>query len=676
MRLCVFFFLFAVMSVAEERTAMTAEDVARLGAVGEIAVSADGKAIAYLKYVPALPFKEKSESTRTELWVWDEEYGNRPFVTGSVHISNLQWRPGTKPLEMSYLAKRFDDKHSSLYCIPLNGGESKKILSSETGIKDYAWHPSGQKVAYLAKPKSDSSIENMKSQGFNQEIYEESVLPVQLFVKEFGRDGKASQIALEGTASELNWSPDGAHLSVAVAPKNLIDHHYMYRRLHLIDASNHKIIWKLEAFGKLGKTFWAPDSAHIAFISGIDQHDPSAGRVFVVNVASSQVIKGFVSYPGQVEDLAWKDANTLYFLGSIGTESEVAEWSFNSKAISNRQTLKGLASSNFDLAGDGSLLAFTADSPSHPKELFTWNRKTDPVRVTKINPWLDSIAFGKQDVITYKARDGVEVQAMLIYPVNYKEGVRYPLIVTVHGGPEAHYSNGFLTRYSSPGQVAAGQGYFVLYPNYRGSTGRGLAYSKMSQGDAAGKEFDDLVDGVDALIEKGLVDGESVGITGGSYGGYATAWCSTYYSDRFAAGVMFVGISNKISKAGTTDIPDEETLVHALSRPWEKWDFFLERSPVFHVEKAKTPLLIMHGKEDPRVHPGQSMELYRHVKTLGQTPVRLVFYPGEGHGNRKSAARYDYNLRMMRWFNHFLKEKNVEKPGLDLVYPLGETKTP
>jgi dipeptidyl aminopeptidase/acylaminoacyl peptidase len=219
--------------------------------------------------------------------------------------------------------------------------------------------------------------------------------------------------------------------------------------------------------------------------------------------------------------------------------------------------------------------------------------------------------------------------------------------------------------------MAAARGMAVFYPNYRGSTGRGRAFSKLSQGDPAGKEFDDLVDGVDHLIATGLVDAGKVGVTGGSYGGYATAWCSTRYSDRFAAGVMFVGISNKTSKSGTTDIPDEEFLVHALRRTWdspEDWQFFLERSPVYHAGKHATPLLIMHGKSDPRVHPSQSMELYRQLKVRNQAPVRLVFYPGEGHGNTKAAARYDYNLRMLQWFEHYLQGQGGTMPGTALNY--------
>jgi len=142
--------------------------------------------------------------------------------------------------------------------------------------------------------------------------------------------------------------------------------------------------------------------------------------------------------------------------------------------------------------------------------------------------------------------------------------------------------------------------------------------------------------------------------------------------DRFAAGVMFVGISNKISKVGTTDIPDEEYLVHARKRPWDNWQFFLERSPVYHAGKGKTPLLILHGSDDPRVNVGQSREMYRHLKLRGKAPVRLVFYPGEGHGNRLAAARYDYNLRAMRWLEHYLKGSGGEPPSWEIDYEFPE----
>lgn len=278
--------------------------------------------------------------------------------------------------------------------------------------------------------------------------------------------------------------------------------------------------------------------------------------------------------------------------------------------------------------------------------------------------------LGKQEVITYKTRDGqYEIDGMLIYPVNYQAGTRVPVITVVHGGPEAHYSNGWLTAYSMPGQMAAARGYAVFYPNYRGSTGRGTAFTYSSQGDMAGKEFDDIVDGIDYLIAQGIADKNRIGVTGGSYGGYASAWMSTYYSDRFAAAVMFVGISNNLSKWGTSDIPDELYYVHARERIWDNWQGMLERSPIYYVDRSQTPILIMHGAEDTRVHPAQSMELYRHLKVRKpEVPVRLIYYPNEGHGNIRSGSRYDYNLRMLQWFDTYLKtgDRTATMPSLDL----------
>ena len=278
--------------------------------------------------------------------------------------------------------------------------------------------------------------------------------------------------------------------------------------------------------------------------------------------------------------------------------------------------------------------------------------------------------FAKQEVIKYKARDGLELEGILIRPLNEEKGKRYPLVLNVHGGPEAHYSNGWITNYNALGQVAAAKGMAVFYPNYRGSTGYGVEFSMKGQKDAGGKEFDDLIDGVDHLVKMGLVDDKKVGITGGSYGGYATAWGPTYYSHRFAAGVMFVGISDWISCSGTTDIPQEMFLVHHRKWLWDDWDYFAKASPIKHLDKAKTPLLIMHGKADPRVNPGQSLEMYRHLKVRNQGPVRLVLYPGEGHGNRRAASRLDYNIRSLQWMEHYLKGPGGAMPALEIDYGL------
>jgi len=322
----------------------------------------------------------------------------------------------------------------------------------------------------------------------------------------------------------------------------------------------------------------------------------------------------------------------------------------------------------------GNVMVGIASSDKHPREVM--NLSDNKIsRLTHLNPWLNKIKMPKQQTISYQARDGLELQGVLIYPINYKKSRRYPMIMMIHGGPERHISDDWIDRYTYPVKYAASHGFMVFLPNYRGSTGRGVEFSKLSQADYAGSEFNDLVDAITHLSDIGLVDKDKVGITGSSYGGYASAWAATALSEHFAASVMFLGISDQISKFGTTDVAKEIYNTHARNYPWEKWQWMLERSPIYHTDKAKTPLLIMHGDSDTRVHPSQSMELYRYIKTRTDTPVRLVFYPDEGHGNKNNAAQLDYSMRLMRWMEFYLKgrKKGKKLPPYEII-PIDQQK--
>ena len=370
---------------------------------------------------------------------------------------------------------------------------------------------------------------------------------------------------------------------------------------------------------------------------------------------------------------AWH-GERLVFLVAEGVGTWIGEIAADGSGRKTILAAGGPIWSGLSLADDGAT-ALVGSTSEHPDELFhlvAGSGAPEPRRLTDSNPWLAEVELAPQEAVRYPARDGLEIEGLLIRPLGEEPGRRYPLVMIVHGGPEAHFSNGWITNYSRPGQALAARGFAVFYPNYRASTGRGVAFSKLDHKDLAGKEFDDLVDGVDYLIASGLVDGEKVGVTGGSYGGFATAWCATYYSERFAAGVMFVGISNNTGKLGTSDIPVELYQVHSRKWPWTDWQFFLERSPVYYVEKAHTPLLIAGGDADPRVHPSQNLQLYRYLKLIGKAPVRLVTYPGEEHGNRRAASRLDFSLRLVRWMEHYLQGPGGEPPPPEIDYEEAE----
>ncbi|MBX3744531.1 MAG: S9 family peptidase [Verrucomicrobiae bacterium] len=660
-----------VLSAPQPVDTLNPEHIAEMRSVGEVALSPDGRHVAFTRSVPRRPGVDEDGEAWVELWVLDiDPARERPFITGKVNVQSVGWTRDGR--HVAFLAKRGDDTHRSLHLIPIDGGEARRALSLASDISSYAFAPDGQRVAVLAAEPEDETRKKLKEKGFKQEIYEEDWRFTRVWLGQpFAETNPPpAALALTGSVRSVRWSPSADRLAVAVSPTPSVDDGFMRQQILIVGAStNAPVLARVDHAAKLQTFEWNPDGTQLALITGEDLHDPSAGRLMVVSARGGRPRDLLPNLEAEVSHLAWSAPDQIVYVTGQGALSHLARVGLQPGAAPvslhgpGRPIIAG-----FSLSADGSRAALAAHTPAHPAEVFTVSLDVPaaPVRRTDSNPWLAGLRLAPQEIVRHRARDGLDIEGILIRPLQARAGTRYPLILAVHGGPEAHVSDGWVTSYSLPGQVAAARGFAVFYPNYRGSTGRGVPFSKLGQGDAAGREFDDLVDGVDHLITIGLVDRARVGVTGGSYGGYATAWCSTRYSDRFAAGVMFVGISDKISKFGTTDIPDEEYLVHARKRPWEDWRFQLERSPIYHAGNSRTPLLILHGAADPRVHPAQSLEMYRHLKLRSQAPVRLVLYPGEGHGNRRAAARYDYHLRMLRWFEHYLQGPGGAMPPYDL----------
>ncbi|MEX0721091.1 MAG: S9 family peptidase [Balneolaceae bacterium] len=638
---------------------LSSEQVSNIQSVGSVYLSADGNTAAYTLTVPADPFEE-NVAPSTHLYLMDvESEESRPFITG-INVSGVAFRPDNNSI--TYLHKKEDDETQSLYEVSLEGGEPQKLFAFETNISGYEWAADGNHIVFRAEQPTEEADSLLP---YSPELYEENLINTWAYIQNVAMEGHAPhRIPAAGSVYAAHWSPDQQKLAIAIAPTPLVDDFYMSQKVLVIDHESGLVQAEADHEGKLGQIAWSPDGEKLAIIAAANINDPIAGRLKIVNPETGEADLLMEDFKGMFGQVEWIDNNTLNYLASRGVWSEFGI--INSDGTqgdviveTGGPILKGFAHSN-------GTYVFDVSTPDHPDELYLMEEnKNSPQRITNSNPWLDDVELSNQELFTYTTSDGFEIEGLLMYPLNYQEGMRYPLINVIHGGPEAHFSNGWLTSYSMPGQIAAGEDYVVFYPNYRGSTGRGMEFAMSSQGDLGGAEFDDIVEGVDHLIETGLVDEDKVGVTGSSYGGYATAWMSTYYSDRFAAGVMSVGVSNNLSKWGTSDIPEELYQVHARKRIWDDYQGYLERSPIYYADQAETPLLILHGKEDTRVDPGQSHELYRHIKTRTDTPVKLVLYPGEGHGNRRATSQFDFNLRMMHWFNQYLKGGD-ERPGTEI----------
>ncbi|WP_371372174.1 S9 family peptidase [Thalassotalea aquiviva] len=664
--------LFAITAALSSGQAMandtiSIDDIPNIEHVLQNAVSPSGDYVAFTRKLAPELYVDKDSNSFSELYIVDSKGNERPFITGKVNVSRLEWSPDGQFIY--FLAKQGEDKFTALYRIPFNGGESQKVMAlKETSISSYDISPKGDKIALLAMPAKDKSEKTLQELGFKAEVYEMGLDNKQLFVTDLAINDKP--LALEAFdinayVADMNWSEDQDKLLVKTQPTALIDDTYTKSQWHVMDLASSKFTLSLSTEGKLNQAEFSPSGDYIAIIGAEDKHDPSAGRLFLANTNSGEVSDWIPNFKGHVSDIEWSNKkDQLNFIAQVNTESVVASIKPGTSTYDTIVKPGTFIASNLTISDSDKTMMVNGHTAKHPNEVFMV-RDNKVTKLTDSNPWLANKRFAKQETISLKARDGVELDGVLVYPLDYKEGTRYPLIMQVHGGPEAHEKNGWVTAYSKPGQMGAARGYAVFYPNYRGSTGKGVAYSKLGQNDYAGAEFNDLVDMKNHLVEMGVVDSKRVGITGGSYGGYASAWGATKLTEHFAASVMFVGISNQLSKFGTTDISNEMHLVHARSYPWDKWQYYLERSPIYWAHQSKTPLLIMHGKADPRVHPAQSMEMYRYMKVQGKD-VRLVYYPGEGHGNRRAAAQYDYSLRLMRWMDNYLIEGNKDMPEYEL----------
>ncbi|XBQ17259.1 MAG: S9 family peptidase [Oceanicaulis sp.] len=652
-----------VAGAASAQQPMEIADLFEIRQASSAALSPDGRHVAYTVFEPRnIVAGDEDGSGDVELHVAFGPNQSRAFITGEGRVGAVDWTPDGQAL--TFLARRDGDSATSLYRIAFGGGEAEKVLSHDSSIQSYVIAPDGETVYFIALPKADSARQAFRNRGFRANVYEEGGVFAEVWRASLDSDADPVSLGLEGNASDLVLSEDGRRLAVAIAPTTLVDDSLMERRWTIVDAASGETVSVIDTEGKIGPAAFSPDGSELAFIAGADRADPTAGTLHVANVASGAFRAIAREAEQHVSDLAWVDRNSIMVLAETGLDSALVTYNTNGREES-REAYDGFVLGSFDRSDNGRIAAI-ADAARHPRELYAGRSPSRLERWTSLNPQLDQIAFGDQRGFEFTARDGERIEGVLVTPQGEAPEGGWPLIMTVHGGPEARDANGWVTGYSRLGHIAAGDGMAVFYPNYRGSTGRGERFAKLDHLDAPGDEFNDLVDAIGALSEAGIVNPDKVGITGGSYGGFASAWGATVASEHFVASAPFVALTDLISFYGTTEIPIEMVDVHFMTNPWDDWTMYLEKSPTFNAPGSTTPTLILHGEEDTRVDPSQSYILYRMLKMTSEAPVRLVTYPGEGHGNRNAAAQFDYAHRVLRWMTHYLQGPGGEPPAADL----------
>lgn len=289
-------------------------------------------------------------------------------------------------------------------------------------------------------------------------------------------------------------------------------------------------------------------------------------------------------------------------------------------------------------SSEGGLFAFAFTAKDRPQEVYLVDGNGEAKKLTDVNSHLSGLRSYDSKMVKWKSTDGVEPYGLFR---NAGEGA--PLVVVVHGGPTSASTENFMD-YST---LLMGAGFSVFLPNYRGSTGKGRKYAELNRGDMGGMDFKDIMEGLDYVLENEPVDRDRIFITGGSYGGFISAWAVTQ-TDRFAASASLFGIVDWISFHGVSSLATWDS-IHYDQDPYA-FDRFLKFSAIRYVENVKTPILLMHGIEDPYVPVGQYYQFYRALKDKGKE-ARLLLFPREGHGFREKKHFEMYITEMIRWFN-------------------------
>ena len=653
-----FLLLFINLTIVFADKPITAKDIINLEYVSQPVINIGGTRIAYVKTVP--PSKDsKRRSSYREIWVTDIDGTNQRKFTSSPNNSwSPQWTPNGN---LSFLSTRKAyHKSTQVYTIPTDGGEAIPLTNHSVGIGSYKWSPNGRWIAFTSRDRESIELQTMKKNGLDMIVMGENQLYNRLWIYDVESKTYETIFRQDLNVSLFEWSPDSKFIIFQAAEKVNTDLEYLESSIYLVKTPSGNPRKITETPGKLSSMSISPNSDQLAFLGATSYNDPLAQSIFILNIKNGESKLVTPDFKESFVDVEWIDDQTVIGLSQRGTKTVLStifltenlpEEVFNQNDILAPQQII----STFSFHKYTKQLVITANSNLHPNELYVGlynSRKMK--RITFSNSSLTDIQLSKQETISWKARDGKTIEGVLTYPLVYRDGKRYPLILQIHGGPEGVSLDGWNTRATYPVQLLAANGYFVLEPNYRGSAGRGVAYSKLDHDDLGGEEFNDVLKGIDHLIKKGFVDKNQVGTGGWSYGGYFSALAATKYSNRFKASMVGAGLTNMISFMGTTDIPYEMSVVH-----WNQWWFdnqelHWDRSPLSHINKAGTPTLVIHGLRDERVHPEQGMQLWQALK-IKNVDTELVLYPREPHGIIERPHQLDYMERLINWYKKYVK---------------------
>lgn len=643
--------------------------------LSDVQLSCDNRTALFVASEPKFQDKEKKGLSLSRIYKTSVGTQEATLFSAPDHCS-LQPRWSPKGPWIAFLSDRNGTKN--LYLIHGEGGEARALTTGDKEVQTFAWSPDGQKIAFVRADKTEKEKKRTKtslSYTYQQNISVNRLWVIDVFSSDLAAIPLTSDAyCVRGTGdfgtalAEFDWSIDSREITFAYAPSVELEDFYLNSSLATVEIATTTIRpWKKGArYEALPR--YSPDGRWVAYIYDDSSHRYAIDRMLAIRTAEGTEPRTLApTYNGGAflsghSFLGWtREGTHLLFFEPKGTQFHLTRVPIDGGAAQGIDT-HGIFFKEPALSHDRTMIGYIAQTPATPAEAFVAPLDSfTPFQLSTLNhpllsyphiettaiSWASNLSFG----LSSSENDGMQIEGLLTYPVNYKKGTSYPLLIIIHGGPMSFFDETFVaTPYPYPFAAFAQEGFLVFKPNPRGSCGYGKPFRCANYHDWAGGDFLDIMLGIDHLIAQGIADPERLGVMGWSYGGYMTAWAITQTS-RFKAASMGAGLCNLVSMNGTTDL--HLFLTDYLGDVATHRELYEERSPINHVHRVTTPCLIQHGTEDKRVPPSQAYEFYHALVRVGQQPT-LLLYPGMGHRLSDPHMLRDAMEANLTWFRHHL----------------------
>jgi dipeptidyl aminopeptidase/acylaminoacyl peptidase len=641
---------------------MTPEDVYELASASDPRLSPDGKTVVFA--VTRIDRAANDYRSAIFLAPADGSSPPRPLTSGEKQDAAPRWSPdGT---ELAFTSNRAGEKQQ-LYVLPLSGGEPRRLTDLKESVREPVWSPDGTRLAFSTRvpdPLYEEEDEARRApHRFKRLLFKlddegwTGDRRRQLFT--VSADGSSEPVQLthgDFESSGPSWSPDGTRIVFSSARDDDWDVK-LATDLYVVGAGGGEPVKITRTDGDCAAPSWSPDGSQIAYVHTPGLYDaPRHGQLALVRpdggdprVLTEALDRNCAPYP-PVREPVWDGGSIVFGVEDSGNTHlyrAAADGSGQARLVDGELGVTGYDAR----AGE---LVYTASTPTTFSELYLAGRQATQLG----DGFCSRREILEPERFTATSAGGSEVEAWIVRPAGFEEGRRYPVLLSIHGGPFTQYGNKLFDEF----QIFGGAGYAVVYSNPRGSSGYSEAWGRAIRGPAEGGpgwgtvDYEDLMAVVDEALRRfSFCDPERVGVLGGSYGGFMTSWI-VGHTDRFKAAISERAVNNFIVEAGSSDI-GTWFKAYVGTHWFEDPVTYLRISPSTYAPQIKTPLLILHSEDDLRCPVVNGEELFAILRLLGRE-VEFVRFPGEGHELSRSGSPQHRVTRfevILDWFERYLK---------------------